>query len=58
MGVVLLACSVFLISAVLNTIKGSLDPTGNILFHGVGWAAIVSIIFHDMVDVSRVGTAE
>jgi hypothetical protein len=58
MGVVLLACSVFLISAVLNTIKSSLDPTGNILFHGVGWAAIMSIIFHDMVDVSRVGTGE
>lgn len=51
--VILLTSSVFLISAVLNTIESSLDTTGNILFHGVGWGAMLGIIFHDLVDVSR-----
>ena len=53
MGVILLVCSVFLISAVLNTIESSLDTTGNILFHGVGWSAILGIIFYDVVDIAR-----
>ncbi len=53
MGVVLLSSSVFLISAVLNTIAPSLDTMGNILFHGVGWSAILSIIFYDVVDITR-----
>lgn len=53
MGVLLLACSVFLISAVLNSIESSLSTTGNILFHVVGWSAIMSIIFYDVVDISR-----
>jgi uncharacterized membrane protein YqhA len=53
MGVILLICSVFLISAVLNTIESSLDTTGNILFHGVGWSAILGIIFYDVVDIAR-----
>lgn len=54
LGIILLICSVFLISAVLNTIESSLSPVGNILFHVVGWAAILGIIFYDMVDISRV----
>jgi len=53
MGVLLLTCSVFLISAVLNSIESSLSTTGNILFHVVGWSAILSIIFYDMVDIAR-----
>jgi len=53
LGVLLLFCSVFLISAVLNTIEGSLDQTGNIMFHFVGWSAIVGIIIYDVVDISR-----
>ncbi|HKK34102.1 MAG TPA: hypothetical protein VJ934_11160 [Desulfomicrobiaceae bacterium] len=53
MGVLLLASSVFLISAVLNTIAHSLDTTGNILFHCVGWSAVLGIIFYDMVDITR-----
>lgn len=53
LGVLLLACSVFMISAVLNTIASSLDATGNILFHGVGWSAILGIVFYDVVDVGR-----
>ena len=55
LGILLLACSVFLISAVLNTIEASLDTTGNIFFHLVGWSAILGIIFYDMVDISRAG---
>jgi Ni/Fe-hydrogenase subunit HybB-like protein len=58
LGVLLLSCSVFLISAVLNTIETSLDPTGNILFHGVGWSAILSIIFYDVVDIARMEHAD
>jgi hypothetical protein len=38
---------------VLNTIESSLDTTGNILFHGVGWSAILGIIFYDVVDIAR-----
>ncbi|WP_237559987.1 hypothetical protein [Desulfohalovibrio reitneri] len=53
LAVVLLASSVFLISAVLNTIETSLDATGNILFHGVGWSAVLGIIYYDVVDISR-----
>lgn len=53
LGMLLLSCSVFLISAVLNTIETSLDPVGNILFHGVGWSAILGIIFYDVADISR-----
>lgn len=53
LGVLLLTSSVFLISAVLNTIESSLDATGNILFHGVGWSSIISIIFYDVVDIAR-----
>lgn len=58
MGVVLLTCSVFLISAVLNTIEASLDTIGNILFHGVGWSAILGIIYYDVVDIARMEDSE
>lgn len=53
LAVLLLASSVFLISAVLNTIEQSLDETGVILFHGVGWTAILGVIYYDLVDISR-----
>jgi hypothetical protein len=53
LAVLLLASSVFLISAVLNTIETSLDATGNVLFHGVGWSAVLGIIFYDVVDSAR-----
>lgn len=53
LGVLMLISSVFLISAVLNTIESSLDPTGNFLFHFVGWTGLLAIIFYDMVDISR-----
>jgi hypothetical protein len=53
LGVILLVGSVFLISAVLNTIEPYLDVTGNLLFHGVGWSVVLGIIFYDMVDITR-----
>ncbi len=52
-SVLLLISSVFLISATLNTISGSLDTLGNILFHFVGWTVIISLIYYDMVDINR-----
>lgn len=53
LGVLLLASSVFIISGVLNTIETSLDPVGNVLFHGVGWSTLLAIVFYDVVDISR-----
>ncbi|WP_198947070.1 hypothetical protein [Marispirochaeta aestuarii] len=53
LGVLMLISSVFLISAVLNTIESSLDPMGNVLFHFVGWTGLLAVIFYDMVDISR-----
>lgn len=53
LGVILLVGSVFLISAVLNTIEPYLDVTGNLLFHGVGWSVVLGIIFYDMMDITR-----
>jgi hypothetical protein len=52
-AVLLLISTVFLISATLNTISGTLDPLGQVLFHFVGWTVIVSLIYYDMVDINR-----
>ena len=48
-----LISTVFLISATLNTIADSLDRTGTILFHFVGWTVVLSLIYYDMVDINR-----
>lgn len=53
MAVLLLISTVFLISATLNTIADTLDPFGVVLFHFVGWTAILSLIYYDMVDINR-----
>jgi hypothetical protein len=53
LGILMLAGTIFLISAVLNTIEDNLDLTGTILFHGVGWTAMLAIIFYDIVDICR-----
>ncbi|MFW5818493.1 MAG: hypothetical protein ACOCVE_01515 [Desulfovermiculus sp.] len=53
-AVLILISTVFLISATLNTIQPSLDPLGNVLFHFVGWTVILSLIYYDLVDISRV----
>ncbi|MFO7718411.1 MAG: hypothetical protein R6Y91_07610, partial [Desulfohalobium sp.] len=53
LGVLILASTVFLISAILNTIAQTLSQTGSILFHGVGWTTLFGIIFYDVVDLLR-----
>ena len=53
LSILMLAGTIFLISAVLNTIGDNLDLTGVILFHGVGWTAMLAIIFYDIVDICR-----
>lgn len=53
LSVLMLTSTVFLVSAVLNTIEDSLDATGNILFHGVGWTVILAMVIYDIIDVSR-----
>lgn len=53
-AVLILISTVFLISATLKTIQPSLDPLGNVLFHFVGWTVILSLIYYDLVDISRV----
>ncbi|WP_462324023.1 hypothetical protein [Desulfoplanes sp.] len=53
MGMLMLLCTVFLISAVLNSIESSLSLYGNIFFHFVGWTALAAFIFYDLVDVLR-----
>lgn len=51
--VCMLVSSVFLISVVLNTIHETLDPFGSVMFHLVGWTALLAMVFHDVVDVER-----
>lgn len=45
--------TVFLISAVLNTISTTLDSTGVIMFHVVGWTVVTGMIVYDCVDAGR-----
>ena len=45
--------TVFLVSAVLNTISGVLDPVGVFMFHAVGWTVIGAMILYDIVDSGR-----
>lgn len=45
--------TVFLISAVLNTLNNLLDPVGIVMFHVVGWTVIFGMIVYDAVDMSR-----
>ncbi len=45
--------TVFLVSAVLNTISDILDPVGVVMFHTVGWTVIAAMIMYDVVDSGR-----
>jgi hypothetical protein len=45
--------TVFLVSAVLNTISGVLDSVGIFMFHAVGWTVISAMILYDIVDSGR-----
>lgn len=51
--VCMLTSSVFLISAVLNTVRETLDPIGSALFHFVGWTVLLALVFHDVLDMHR-----
>lgn len=53
LSIMMLLSTVFLVSAVLNTISDSLTPLGTLMFHAVGWTAILAIIMYDIVDASR-----
>jgi hypothetical protein len=51
--VCMLVSSVFLISIVLNTVHETLDAFGSVMFHLVGWTALLAMVFHDVVDMDR-----
>lgn len=53
LSMMMLLGTVFLVSAVLNTISGALDPVGIFMFHGVGWTVIAAMILYDIVDSGR-----
>ena len=53
LSVMMLLSTVFLVSAVLNTISGTLDTTGSFMFHAVGWTVILAMIMYDIVDSCR-----
>jgi hypothetical protein len=50
---IMLLGTVFLVSAVLNTISDILEFTGVFMFHTVGWAVIAAMIMYDIVDSGR-----
>ena len=53
LSIMMLLSTVFLVSAVLNTISDNLTQMGTLMFHAVGWTAILAIIMYDIVDASR-----
>ena len=53
LSMMMLLGTVFLISAVLNTISTVLDPVGIFMFHTVGWTVIAAMILYDIVDSGR-----
>ena len=53
LSVMMFASTVFLVSAVLNTLSDILDPIGVLMFHAVGWTAILAIIMYDVVDSTK-----
>lgn len=50
LSILMLIGTVFLVSAVLNTISEILDLTGILMFHAVGWTVILAMIMYDIVD--------
>lgn len=53
LSMLMLLGTVFLVSAVLNTISAALDPVGIFMFHAVGWTVIGAMILYDIVDSGR-----
>lgn len=53
LSMMMLLGTVFLVSAILNTVSDFLDPVGVIMFHFVGWTVIAAMIIYDIVDSGR-----
>jgi hypothetical protein len=53
LSMMMLLGTVFLVSAVLNTISEFLEFTGVFMFHAVGWTVIAAMIMYDIVDSGR-----
>lgn len=53
LSMLMLLSTIFLISAVLNTLSEILDPVGIFMFHAVGWTVIAAMILYDIVDSGR-----
>lgn len=53
LSMMMLLSTVFLVSAVLNTISTTLDFVGILMFHSVGWTVIAAMIMYDIVDSRR-----
>lgn len=53
LSMMMLLGTVFLVSAVLNTVADILDPVGVFMFHTVGWTVIAAMIMYDIVDSGR-----
>lgn len=57
LSILILFCSVFMVSAVLNTLNDTLGPLGRLMFHFVGWTVLVGMVIYDIVDIGRSGEA-
>lgn len=55
LSVMIMFGSVFLISAVLNTLRYILDPTGIVMFHFIGWTVLAGMIIYDCVIMEKYG---
>ena len=53
LSMLMLFSTVFLVSAVLNTVSDRLDLTGVVMFHGVGWTVIFGMVIYDIIDINR-----
>ena len=53
LSMMMLLGTVFLVSAILNTVSDVLDPVGVVMFHFVGWTVIAAMILYDIVDSGR-----
>lgn len=53
LSMMMLLSTVFLVSAVLNTISTTLDIVGIFMFHSIGWTVIAAMIMYDIVDSRR-----
>ncbi|HOP64675.1 MAG TPA: hypothetical protein PK906_14950, partial [Spirochaetota bacterium] len=55
LSILIMFGSVFLISAVLNTLRYILDPVGSVMFHLIGWTVLGGMIIYDCVIIAKNG---